>query len=150
MVFLWYVLVPLVCILMVYFGLSRTSNRPKDFTSEIVLVTGAAQGIGKALARAFASCGATIILWDINEQKLRSTRQELEESGSKAHSYVVDCCKKDEIYAAAVRVKEEVGDVTVLVSNAGIMNGKSVWRLTDEEIERIVDLNLLAHFRVRK
>lgn len=149
MAFMLNVLVPLVCIVFGYLALRRRRNCPKDFTSEIVLVTGAAQGIGKALARAFASCGATLVLWDINEQKLQSTREELEESGYKVHSYVVNCCKKDEIYAAAARVKAEVGDVTVLVSNAGIINGKSLMRLTDDEIERIVDLNLLAHFWVR-
>ena len=149
MEFLSYVLL-LVCIVIGYLAFRRKRNRPKDFSSEIVLVTGAAQGIGKALARAFASCGATLVLWDIDEPKLQSTREELEKSGHKVHVYVVDCCKKDEIYAASARVKAEVGSVTVLVSNAGIVNGKTVLKLTDEEIERIVDLNLLAHFWVRK
>ena len=68
--------------------------------------------------------------------------------GYEVFAYVVDCSKKDEIYQTAERVKEEVGNVSMLVNNVGIVNCKSILELKDEEIIRTVDINFLAHYWV--
>lgn len=91
------------------------------------------------------------MLLDINENKLTDTCTHVKSKGhsGEVFSYVVDCSKKDEVYRIAEKVKEEVGNVSVLVNNAGLMNGKSVLQLSDEEINRSIGINVLAHFWVR-
>ena len=74
---------------------------------------------------------------------------EIREKGRDAHSYVVDCSKKEEVYRAAKQVREEVGDVAVLVNNAGIVTGRKFLETKDESIERTFAVNTLAHFWVR-
>lgn len=89
-----------------------------------------------------------MVLWDINEAKLSETSSQLLSQGHEVFAYVVDCSKKDEVYKAAEKVKEEVGNVSVLVNNAGTMAGKSILEFEDEDIEKTVGINILAHFWV--
>ena len=121
----------------------------KGFKEDIVLITGAAQGLGKQLAYKFGERGARLVLWDINQTKLNSTRQELEDTGYEAFAYVVDCADRDSVYRTAAKVQEEVGRVTVLVNNAGTYSGKTILQMEDEDMERTLKINLLAHFYVR-
>ena len=74
---------------------------------------------------------------------------ELRERGHTAHPYVVDCSKRQEVYQCAGRVEEEVGHVTVLVNNAGIVTGQKLLEASDDSIERTFAVNTLAHFWVR-
>ena len=76
------------------------------------------------------------------------TCSQLTSQGHEAFAYVVDCSKREEVYQAAEKVKEEVGNVSVLVNNAGTMAGKSILEFDDEDIERTIGINLLAHFWV--
>ncbi|PIK38915.1 retinol dehydrogenase 10 isoform b [Apostichopus japonicus] len=64
----------------------------------------------------------------------------------KAYTYTCDVTKREEVYRVAQRVKEEVGDVFILVNNAGIVSGKQFLHLTDEEIIKTMDVNTMAHF----
>ena len=133
--------------------LARVFKSPPapDFRSDVVLVTGAAQGLGKALAFKFAQYGAsTLVLWDIQEEKLGTVRDELRALGHEVFAYTVDCSKRDEIHRAAQRVREEVGVVSVLVNNAGVMPAKPLLELKDSEIERTFQVNILAYIWVRK
>ena len=129
---------------------SRKPRQKPNFKNDIILITGAAQGVGKDLAIEFAEHGGTLVLWDINETKLQETCSQITSQGYEAFAYVVDCSKKDEIYQTAERVKEEVGDVSVLVNNAGIMYGKSILDLKEEEVELSFKINTLAHFWVSR
>ena len=121
-----------------------------DFSKDIVLITGAAQGLGKELALQFSECGATVVLWDINETKLRETCAEITAQGRKAFSYVVNVAKKEQVYETAEQVREDVGNVSILVNNAGILKGKAILESTDDDIEQTVQVNQLSHFWVRK
>ena len=112
------------------------------------LVTGAGQGIGRLTALLLAQCGATLVLWDIDGEKVRSVANEVRESGGNAHPYVVDCSKREEVYRVAGLVRDEVGNVAVLINNAGVLflgnyvNGE----LSDEQIEKTFSVNALAHY----
>ena len=130
--------------------LSRPFRRRSlpDFSADIALVTGAAQGLGREIAFKLAQCGATLVLWDINDEKVRGVCDELKALGRKAFAYRVDCSKREDIYAAADRVKEEVGNVSILVNNAGVVSGKNVLELGDDQIELTMRVNTLAHFWV--
>jgi all-trans-retinol dehydrogenase (NAD+) len=72
--------------------------------------------------------------------------EEVREKGREAHSYVVDCSKREEVYRCAKQVREEIGDVAVLVNNAGIVTGQRLMDAKDESIERTFAVNTLAHY----
>lgn len=108
-----------------------------------VLITGGASGIGFLVAAGAIDKGATVILWDIDEAALERATQTL---GSNAHGYVVDITDRHAVYAAADRVREEIGVVDVLINNAGIVTGKSFLELPDEMIEKTFQVNTISHF----
>ncbi|KAF5272108.1 hypothetical protein FQA39_LY01191 [Lamprigera yunnana] len=119
----------------------------KSVKNEIVLVTGAGHGIGKELALQYASEGAVVVCWDINLEGMNSTLDEISKLGyPKAHAYLCDVASRDAVLTTAAKVKQEVGDVTILINNAGIMPTHSFFDHTVEEIERIMNINVMAHF----
>lgn len=121
-------------------------EKKKSFAGKLVLVTGAGHGIGRELALHFSDIGARLVLWDINKQNVENVVQEIQENGGTATSYICDVSKIEEIKSVADKVRREVGDVDVLVNNAGILHGASFLTLTDAEIKRTIDINLLAYF----
>lgn len=78
--------------------------KKKDASKEVVLITGSGSGIGRLMALQFAKLGATLILWDINEEGNDVVKEEIESKGGTAHAFKVDCSKREEVYAAADKV----------------------------------------------
>lgn len=111
-----------------------------------VLITGAASGIGRLMAIKIAARGARLILWDLDSQRLDGLRAELAAQGVAVQTYGCDLAQRDAIRATAARVLGDVGQVDVLVNNAGIVNGKSLLDSSDDEIERTFRVNTLALF----
>lgn len=128
--------------------------RFKDVSNETVLITGGASGLGRLMAIRFAKLGSTVVIWDLNINGLEETTKMIEELRSKkdkvgkCHHYQVDISDRFKVYAAAERVRREVGDVTILINNAGIVTGKRFLECTDEQILKTFDVNTLAHFWV--
>ncbi|XP_032678938.1 short-chain dehydrogenase/reductase family 16C member 6-like isoform X2 [Odontomachus brunneus] len=119
----------------------------KSVAGEIVLITGTGHGIGKELALRYASLGATVVCWDLNQQGNEETINEIKKMGlSTAYAYKCDVSKREEVFEVAARVQKEVGNVTILVNNAGIMPCHAFLDHTTDEIMRIFDINVLAHF----
>lgn len=118
----------------------------KSVAGEIVLVTGAGHGIGRELAFKYASLGATVVCWDLNQQGNEETVNEINQLGAtKAYAYKCDVSNREEVFKVAEKVREEVGNVTILINNAGIMPCRAFLDHTPEEIKRIFDINVLAH-----
>ncbi|CAH2301698.1 estradiol 17-beta-dehydrogenase 11-like [Pelobates cultripes] len=122
----------------------------KSVSGDIVLITGSGHGMGRITACEFAKRQSIIVLWDINKQGLDETAEECRRLGATVHVYVVDCSKRLEIYSAAEKVKKEVGDVDILVNNAGVVFGTEFMQLQDHQIEKIFDVNILAHIWTTK
>ncbi|XP_011684126.1 epidermal retinol dehydrogenase 2 isoform X2 [Strongylocentrotus purpuratus] len=118
----------------------------KDVSKEIVLVTGGGMGIGRLMSLTFAKLGATVIIWDINKETAQGVVKEIREAGGKAYSYVVDCCDNEAVYRTADKVREDIGHVTILINNAGIVSGKKLLQCPDSLIKKTMDLNINAHF----
>nr|CAD7396130.1 unnamed protein product [Timema cristinae] len=118
----------------------------KSVSGEIVLITGTGHGIGKELALQFAMLGSTVVCWDINEDNNKKTVDELCHLGYKAHAYNCDVSSREQVFKIAREVKEKVGDVTVVVNNAGIMPCHPFMAHNSQEIQRIFDINVMAHF----
>lgn len=119
----------------------------KDAVDEIVLVTGAGHGIGKELAIGYALLGATVVCWDINEKTNQQTMNEIKIMGKqRVHAYQCNVADREEVFRVAEKVREEVGDVTILVNNAGIGIVKKLLDHSVDEITRVIDVNIRSHF----
>ncbi|XP_077989809.1 epidermal retinol dehydrogenase 2-like [Glandiceps talaboti] len=127
----------------IHFFFPRTR---KSIAGEIVLLTGAGGGIGRLMSMNFARQGATLVLWDINKEGVDETAKQIRQIGGKAHSYVCDVTKREEVYRVAEQVTKDVGNVTILVNNAGVAYGKRLLDNSDEQIERTMNVNTMAHF----
>ncbi|KAM9302566.1 epidermal retinol dehydrogenase 2 [Morus bassanus] len=126
---------------------SIVPKRKKNVSGEIVLITGAGSGVGRQLSLKLARLGATLVLWDINQEGLKETSRLARENGrARVHSYICDCSKKQDIYRVADEVKKEVGDVSILVNNAGVVTGKKFIDCPDSLIEKTMEVNIMAHF----
>ena len=118
----------------------------KSVQGKIVLVTGSAQGLGKLFAtRAVAEKAAAVVLWDVNEGGLKDTAAELEAAGGTVHAYVVDVSSPKAIATNAALVRKEVGDVEVLINNAGIVRGNGYfWENEVRDVESTMTINAIA------
>lgn len=121
--------------------------KKKSISGEVVLITGAGSGIGRLMAQEFVAHDCVVVLWDINQDGVKETARLLKESGaSRVHHYLCDCSDKNEVYRVADQVKREVGDITILVNNAGIVTGKKFMDAPDSLIEKTMEVNTMAHF----
>ncbi|XP_040273895.1 17-beta-hydroxysteroid dehydrogenase 13-like [Bufo bufo] len=118
----------------------------KSVSGEIVLITGAGHGIGKITATEFAKLHSVLVLWDINKNGVEETAAQCRKEGAKVFTYLVDCSKREEISKAADKVKQEVGDVNILINNAGVVFCADLLSLQDSQIQKIFEVNVLAHF----
>lgn len=123
-------------------------NLTPDLSADVCVITGAGRGLGRELALKFAACGATVVLWDIDEENLKSVADEIGASGGEVYYYVCDCSKSEQVQRTAASVREEVGNVAILVNNAGIVTGKSFIESSEKGIQKVMEVNALAHFWV--
>lgn len=125
------------------------SDEQKDVSGEIVLITGAGHGIGRQLTLQYAELGSTVVCIDINENNNAETAREanLLNKGN-VYCYKCDITNRDEVLSLGKKVLTEVGYVSILVNNAGIMPSHSIEQHTPEEIRKLFDVNVLAHFWV--
>ncbi|XP_051646705.1 estradiol 17-beta-dehydrogenase 11 isoform X1 [Manacus candei] len=119
--------------------------RRKSVSGELVLITGAGHGVGRATALEFAKRQSRLVLWDISKHGVEETAAECKGLGATVETFVVDCSKREEIYSAAEKVKKEIGDVTILVNNAGVITAADLLSTQDHQIERMFEVNILAH-----
>ena len=124
----------------------------KSVADKIVLITGAAMGLGKLFAQtAVKEKAAAVVLWDINESALKDTAAELEADGGKVHTYVVDVSSSAAVTNAANLVRKEVGDVHILVNNAGIVRGNGYfWENAVRDVEQTMLINSIAPMLVAR
>ncbi|KAM5314645.1 short-chain dehydrogenase/reductase family 16C member 6-like [Glossophaga mutica] len=130
-----------------YLAYQIIPKRKKSVAGEVVLITGAGSGLGRLMAIKFASLGAILVLWDINEEgNMETCRLAKEKGGEKVFAYKCDCGNRAEVYRVAEQVKEDVGDVTLLINNAGVVTGKLFLNTSDDMVERSFRVNVLSHF----
>lgn len=124
--------------------------RAKSVQNEIALITGGASGIGKLITIKLAKLGAHVVVWDIDKNGLAKVTEEVKEAGGKCYTYCCDITNKEEVYRTAKAVQIEVGNVNLLVNNAGYVCGKTFLDLPDHEIERTFQVNILSHYWITK
>uniref|UniRef100_A0A0N4ZSJ3 Short-chain dehydrogenase/reductase 3 n=1 Tax=Parastrongyloides trichosuri TaxID=131310 RepID=A0A0N4ZSJ3_PARTI len=102
------------------------------------------------MAKQFGKLGAKIIIWDINKEGCINTLNVLKNYNVECWYYIVDISKREEIYEAARKVKKDIGDVDILINNAGIVTGKKIFDSQDELMELTMAVNTISHFFTTK
>jgi NAD(P)-dependent dehydrogenase (short-subunit alcohol dehydrogenase family) len=111
---------------------------------DVVVVTGAAQGIGRAIALALAARSARLSLWDVNEERCAQTAAECSAMGAKAVSSRVDVSDESQVQSAGRMVLQTYGPVFGLVNNAGIFPRATILDSTPELWRSVLGVNLLG------
>jgi len=112
----------------------------------VAVVTGAAQGIGRAVAEAYAAEGAKVAVIDVKEEGAAETVERIEKAGGTARAVVCDVSRRDQVDRAAADVKATLGPIEVLVSNAGITRPAMLHKMTDQQWEEVIHTHLFGSF----
>ncbi len=116
-----------------------------DLTGRVALVTGGSKGLGKAMAMAFAQAGADIIITSRHETELQAALTEIKKSSSVRVSYVVaDMTDREAVQTLIEKSLSAMGQVDIVVNNAGGNDPQAIDKITDEGWDRIVELNLTS------
>ena len=117
---------------------------------KVALVTGAAQGIGKAIAFLLAGNGADIVVSDINLERAEETAKEIEGTGQRAMAIRVDVANSEEVERMVQTILERFGHIDILVNNAGIARDRLILRMTEEDWDAVLNVNLKGTFNCTK
>ena len=111
-------------------------------SGKVALVTGAAQGIGKAIALRLAKDGADIALVDLNQDKLDMVAAEVRALGRRAVTFIADVSQREQVSNAVAFAETELGGFDIIVNNAGIAQVQPLLDVTPEEVDRIMRINV--------
>jgi NAD(P)-dependent dehydrogenase (short-subunit alcohol dehydrogenase family) len=115
-----------------------------ELRGKVAAVTGAASGLGRAMAVAFASEGMHVALADVDESRLSETRRQMDGFGIRSISARVDVSKAAEVEAFAQRCADELGSIHLVCNNAGVAVSGAVWENSEAEWQWILGVNLLG------
>jgi 3-oxoacyl-[acyl-carrier protein] reductase len=123
----------------------------KLLEGKTALITGASRGIGKAIAEKFASEGANLILTDLfYDDNAQALEEQLRTYGVKVKMYASDASKFDQAQSMVEEAAKEFGQVHILVNNAGITRDTLLMRMTEEQWDLVINVNLKSVFNLTK
>ena len=116
-----------------------------DLTGKTALITGGSKGLGKAMARGFAECGADVFISSRSESELKAAAAEIAHGlNVKVEWMVADMCDRDQVKALANQSVKRMGKVDILINNAGSNQPQAIDEITDEAWDHIVELDLTS------
>jgi len=115
-------------------------------SNKISIITGAAQGIGLATALKFAKEGAIVIVCDLKQSAIDDAVKQCQALGAQAVGHVMDVTNRPVVDAVVAKVKAQFGRIDVLVNNAGITQDARLVKMTLEQFDRVIDVNLRGVF----
>ena len=121
-----------------------------DFTGKTVLVTGATRGIGFAIAEEFAKAGANLGICAGHEQALAEAAQKLAAHGVKVYTQAVDISNAENCDSFVTNTLKEFGQIDVLVNKAGITKDNLTVRMSEEDFDQVINVNLKGTFLMSK
>ncbi len=119
---------------------------------KVVLITGASGGIGRAIALKFAKRGAKLALNDISfaEESLKEFTNQLQRDGVEAQYFLADISNFEDVERMMSAIGDRFGRIDVLVNNAGIVKDRTMAKMTKDEWQKVIDVNLTGAFNVTK
>jgi 3-oxoacyl-[acyl-carrier protein] reductase len=117
---------------------------------KVSIITGSGSGIGHATALKFAQEGAKVAVCDINEQAARNVAREITESGGEALAFRIDVTDKASIARMVEGVMAKWGRIDTLVNNAGIVQDAQLKKMTDDQFDNVIDVNLKGVYNCTK
>jgi 2-deoxy-D-gluconate 3-dehydrogenase len=128
-----------------------TTSKLFDLSGNVALITGGNGGIGRSIAIGLAEAGASVAIFGRNEEKNKKTLSELKETGIPAMALQVDISNRSELEPAVKKVEKELGNITILVNNAGIANlSGGILNETEEDWDAVIETQLNAVFLLSK
>jgi NAD(P)-dependent dehydrogenase (short-subunit alcohol dehydrogenase family) len=121
-----------------------------DGGRRLVLVTGGGGGLGRALARAFAGAGYSVVISGRNEKTLQSSAEEISRHGGAPRYFVCDVTRKTDVEGLAGEISRQLGAVQVLINNAGIARAAAFLEMSDGLWEEILQTNLTGAYNCCK
>ena len=118
--------------------------------NKVAIVTGGAKGIGLATVKKFLSEGARVAIWDIDEGTGMATVAQLGEPEDRLAFFKVNTANLEETHAAAKAVNTAFGSIDILVNNAGITRDSSLKKMTEDQWQQVIDVNLTGVFNCAK
>jgi NAD(P)-dependent dehydrogenase (short-subunit alcohol dehydrogenase family) len=119
-------------------------QRKKPVSEQVVVVTGASSGLGRAIARAAAARGAKVVVTGRNEEALSNAVSEIERAGSEGLSVPADCTQQDQVERVVAQAIERFGRIDTYVANAIVTVYAEAERLTPDELRRVIDVNFFG------
>ena len=117
--------------------------------NKIAIVTGGARGIGKAVCQLFAREGASVIIWDLLESGAE-TAAAINAAGGRAEYFKISVTDKNAISENTKYIFEKYGRIDILINNAGITRDRTLLKMTDEQWQAVMDVNLTGVFHCTK
>ena len=109
---------------------------------KVSIITGSGRSIGYSTARKFGAEGAKVVVCDIDQAAVDSTVKDIVDAGGQAIGFAVDVTKKEQIEAMVQKVLDKWGRIDVLINNAGIIQDGQLAKMTDEQFDRVININL--------
>lgn len=120
-------------------------------TDKVALVTGASRGIGKEIALTLSRHGATVVInYNGSKDKANEVLAEIEANNGKGIIYQADVSNFDEVKAMAKDIKKQFGNIHILVNNAGITKDNLILRMSEDDFDSVIDINLKGVFNCLK
>lgn len=120
-----------------------------ELSEKIALITGASRGIGSSIAYEFARQGATVIInYRSSEDKAKNLAEEIKKIGGKAYLSKFDVSNPEEVKEKIKEIEKEIGNVHILINNAGIIKDTLFLRMKEEDWDRVIKTNLYSVFYV--
>jgi NAD(P)-dependent dehydrogenase (short-subunit alcohol dehydrogenase family) len=118
--------------------------RKRPVSEQVVVVTGASSGLGRAIAQAAGERGAKVVVTGRNEEALSNAVSEIERTGSEALSVPADCTDQDQVERVVAQAIERFGRIDTYVANAIVTVYSEAERLTPDELRRVIDVNFFG------
>ena len=118
--------------------------RKKPISEQVVVVTGASSGLGRAIARGAGGCGAKVVVTARNAEALENCVAEIERAGSEALAVPADCAEQEQVESVITRAVERFGRIDTYVANAIVTVYSEAERLEPDELRRVMDVNFFG------
>jgi 3-oxoacyl-[acyl-carrier protein] reductase len=125
---------------------SETISSPQALADRVAIVTGAGRGIGRGIARCLARAGAGVVVVDKEEERIAPVVSEVEGLGRRGLGISADVARVDDVKRVVRETMERFGKIDILVNNAGVLVVRRMIEQTEEEWDRVLDVNLKGAF----